>query len=430
MVAATIKIPRIFNVDKPGVVANPGTLIFNNDTNQLENINLAGVFVPVYDVITSSEIIFVDGINGNDSNDGNITNPLLTYEAARLLAVSRNPQYGSGQTIVIMTTLNQSADFIISPFVNVLGLGKYVSIIGTSGNFVLDTSWGTTPVPNTQIMNVSLIGQSFNFVYSAFQDGSSLRFENCSFQLLNGGSTATITGSNGSGTNRSENIIFDDCTLDFLIGTLEPQYISDNVNMYFFNTSVSNIITASVTSTTIQAKLLIQNAIDVVGNITVNAVTTGTLTTDISASNTSGTTLTINGTSNAVRADSSSSQFGTVTFSGGATSSNLISVKLDTSRSYSPQTIAFSTPRTPSITNDTFVVCNVTMGLTAIQSSTIQAQVNSGAGFVTIAQCSLSLIATTEGEALSFIVPANASYQIVSSGTGTNTIVSTMELTL
>jgi hypothetical protein len=105
--------------------------------------------------------------------------------------------------------------------------------------------------------------------------------------------------------------------------------------------------------------------------------------------------------------------------------------KINTNRSYTTASITFGTGRTPNATNDTFVICNVTMAITLVQNCTITAQVDSGAGFVTRAQCSLNVAAaSTVGSALSFWVPANAAYKLVSAGTGTNTIVSTHELTM
>lgn len=105
--------------------------------------------------------------------------------------------------------------------------------------------------------------------------------------------------------------------------------------------------------------------------------------------------------------------------------------KLNTARSYSSQSLTFGTARTPSATNDTFVVCNVTMAITVLQTCTITAQINPGSGFTTINQVSLNVAAaSTVGDALSFIVPANSQYKIVSAGTGTNTIVSAYELTM
>jgi hypothetical protein len=288
--------------------------------------NLAGIDAALAAAgggVVPSEMIFVDGINGNDTNTGSMASPLLTYEAARLLANSRNPQYGSGQTIVIMTTINASGDMIISPFVSIVGFGKYTTIMGISGNFVLDPLWGTTGFGETILSGIAFIGQSINFVYPAFQDGSIIRYENCSLQLLNAGPTATFTGSNGSGDGRCETVIFNNCTQDLGVGLPEPQFISDNVNVFLLNSSVSNSIQATVSSATVQAQLIVQDALGVIGDVTVTATSTGTLTTTIAGSNPVGKTLTIDGTANTVNIDASSYQFANYVFSGGASYANI-----------------------------------------------------------------------------------------------------------
>jgi hypothetical protein len=273
--------------------------------------------------IVPSQMIFVDAINGNDSNTGAISDPLQSYEAARLLAVSRNPQYGSGQTIVVMTSLSITGNMTISPFVSVVGFGKYCTIIGGFTDIVLDASFGTTAFPAANISNIALIGNSINFVYSAFQSYSTIRFENCSIQLLNAGPTATFTGSDGSGTSDCETVILLNCTLDLAIGAPDPIYISNNVNLFLLNTGASNAIVSSVTSATVQATLLVQDAISNVGNITLTTTSTGTLSTQIAGCNTESSALTINGTSNTVTIDADSYKFNGFIFSGGASYSNI-----------------------------------------------------------------------------------------------------------
>lgn len=320
MVAPSIKTPNIGNADKPGLIANPGTLTFNSDSNLLEYINSAGFYATTG--VISDFIIFVNSA-GNDFNPGTIDAPLLTYEAARLLAVSRNPQYGSAQVIIVTSPLIITGDMTISPYVSVLGMGLYSTTIGVTGNLILGSGWGTTAFPYIQIVGIDFVANSIAFTYPSFQDESLIRFERCAIQLLNAGPTATIIGSNGSGDNRCETIIFDQCTLDLQLGIPEPQYITTDVNAFFYSTSVSNIITSSVTSSTVQAILLVQNAIDIVGNITLNATSTGTLTTQITSSVTRGSTLTVNGTSNTVNIDPTSYQFSNFVFSGGASFSNI-----------------------------------------------------------------------------------------------------------
>jgi len=301
------------------LISNDSSVTITPNTSN----NTIDLSVAVAGGVTPSQMIFVDAINGNDSNTGSISSPLQSYEAARLLAVSRNPQYGTGQTIVAMTALSITGDMTISPYVSVVGFGKYCSIIGVTGDIVLDASWGTTAFPETNISNIAFVANSINFVYPSFQTFSIIRFENCSLQLLNVGPTATITGSDNSGTTECETVIFLNCTLDLVIGELEPQFISNNINMFLFNSSVSNAIVSSVTSSTVGAILLVQDAIANVGNITLTATSTGTLATQISGCNTQSSALTINGTSNTVTIDADSYKFNGFIFSGGANFSNI-----------------------------------------------------------------------------------------------------------
>lgn len=105
--------------------------------------------------------------------------------------------------------------------------------------------------------------------------------------------------------------------------------------------------------------------------------------------------------------------------------------KINTARSYTTPALVFGTGRTPNATNDTFVIVNVTMAITLLQSCTISAQIDPGGGFVERARCSLNVAAaSTVGDALSFLVPAGSAYKVVSSGSGSNTIVSAQELTM
>lgn len=287
--------------------------------------NLAGIDAALATAtsVVPAQMIFVDGINGSDTNNGSMENPLQSYEAARLLAVSRNPQYGSGQVIMVMTTISITGDMTISPYVSVMGSDKYCTIIGISGNFVLDAAWGSTPFAEAQISNVALIGNSIDFTFNTYTDSSIVRFENCSMQLLNAGPTATITGSDNSGNTNCETVIFNNCSLDLQPGLPEPQFITDNVNLFLFNTAVSNATNVSVTSATVAATLVIQNAVGNLANVTVSATSTGTLATQISGCNSGSAALTVNGTSNSVQIDADSYKFAAFIFGSGASFSNI-----------------------------------------------------------------------------------------------------------
>lgn len=99
-------------------------------------------------------------------------------------------------------------------------------------------------------------------------------------------------------------------------------------------------------------------------------------------------------------------------------------------RSYSPQSLSFGVERIPNINNDVFVTVSTQMSLTSLQSSTISFQIDSGSGFINIANITSSLSTITKVDVISFIVPAGSKYKLVSSGTGINSIISASELVL
>lgn len=90
---------------------------------------------------------------------------------------------------------------------------------------------------------------------------------------------------------------------------------------------------------------------------------------------------------------------------------------------------AFNSPRTPSSDVDVMVNAMVSISLTILQTSLITAQVDTGAGYITVGQYGKGLIALSSPDynTLSFLVPAGASYKLLSSGTGTTAIVDVVE---
>lgn len=116
-----------------------------------------------------------------------------------------------------------------------------------------------------------------------------------------------------------------------------------------------------------------------------------------------------------------------------STAKSILGLNINSNRSYVSQSLSFSTPRTPSTTQDTLVIATLNSNATTLQTGTFDIQVNTGSGFVTIASINNDNEATTTQifeEPTTFIVPANSSYQILESGTATNTITSVYELTL
>lgn len=104
--------------------------------------------------------------------------------------------------------------------------------------------------------------------------------------------------------------------------------------------------------------------------------------------------------------------------------------KINTARSYVQRTSpAFSTSYTPSTTNDTEVTISVSLTSTLITAATVNFQIDSGSGFITILPLSIpatSISPDIRGATLT--VPPGSSYRLVQAS-GTSSIVSIYELT-
>lgn len=260
------------------------------------------------------QLLWVNEKIGNDLNNGSINAPFKTYEAARLLAKSQITGYPDGVVINIVGNLNITGDMMISPYIDVHGMNTFNTLISVSGDLILDPDWGTTANPFTIIKNLYYSG-GVNLVYSAFQGFSFIRFEHITFQNVG---TFSATGA-GTSTD-CEYLIFDDCTSDF-VGEA-PAYSLENVNGFFFNSDVSGNLNFEVSSATSQARLILEAAQIDVGNINLVASSTGTITGSISASLSTGSTLTLDGTPITLEVDATSYQFSLV-FANGASLSNI-----------------------------------------------------------------------------------------------------------
>jgi len=90
---------------------------------------------------------------------------------------------------------------------------------------------------------------------------------------------------------------------------------------------------------------------------------------------------------------------------------------------------SFSSSRTPSENLDVHVNALVGISITALQTSLISAQVDTGDGYVTVAEWGIGLLSLSDlSNTLSFLVPAGASYKLIASGTGTTSISSILEV--
>jgi hypothetical protein len=108
------------------------------------------------------------------------------------------------------------------------------------------------------------------------------------------------------------------------------------------------------------------------------------------------------------------------------------STQIGMQRNYSIRTSpAFNTSYTPNTMLDTLVVATVSLGVTLLLPSQINAEVDTGSGFVTVGYVALSgLTVSGDTRTMTFLVPANAAYKIVNvSGGGNNSLISLLELT-
>jgi hypothetical protein len=106
---------------------------------------------------------------------------------------------------------------------------------------------------------------------------------------------------------------------------------------------------------------------------------------------------------------------------------------INSERSYSTRsTPEFDTSYTPSSINDTHVIAIVKSSLSVLENTQIDFQIDFGDGFVVIATIANDIGLAVPGHTGSFsvIVPANKSYKIIESGTGTNTLIGIKELSL
>jgi hypothetical protein len=165
MVPRSSKTPVITNADKPSIIANPGTLVFNSDTDELEFINNAFSFVPVSagsNVITQQ--IWVNAASGNDANDGSINAPFATYDAARLFAkVTASPT--NNVLINIIGDQSITGDFIISPYIIVNG--NKSGVITATGDIILDTDFLVLSSLITKVIGCSFIANALTITWGS-----------------------------------------------------------------------------------------------------------------------------------------------------------------------------------------------------------------------------------------------------------------------
>jgi hypothetical protein len=279
--------------------------------------NLAGIDAQLGD--NQNQLIYVNAASGNDSNDGNINRPMATYEAARLLAVSRSASASAPVYIYIIGSLNIVGDFTVSPFIYPIGSGIFSTNVVLSGNIVLDASWNTTPSPNGLVYGINFAASSFNLIYTIFQAGSVLNFVSCCTTLV---PTATITGSGTSISGIFEQVVFLDCIYNLGV-TGSTAFTSTNIGLVFDNTDLSGGVTSIANTVNSGAYTTILNPIGTTPTISASCSTAGGLFVQITGNNNGFTySLSVNGPNVVVNCDVSSWEFN-LTLGGGATLSQI-----------------------------------------------------------------------------------------------------------
>lgn len=301
------------------------------------------------------------------------------------------------------------------------------SVIQNNSNFFFDNTnltlgIGTIPMSNTMLDLVNTSGVAKAIQVTGYASSVGFRFRSASGTLA--APTATAAAGNigffsGRGYGTTAFAASSTGIISFVAGaaftdTSMPTYISFSV------TAVNSVAFAEAARINTTGNLLVgtttDNATDklqVNGSISgtqlkANSVTVGSAANQISGVasivNTSGSTLTL------------------PTAAGPFYVSN--------SRAYTSVTLALATSRTPSTARDTFVIATLSHVNASGQTGSIALQLNTGAGFSTVATKTFTIGATTGTviEPLSFIVPINASYQFISSGAGTSAITSIFEL--
>ena len=107
-----------------------------------------------------------------------------------------------------------------------------------------------------------------------------------------------------------------------------------------------------------------------------------------------------------------------------------LGLKIGSNRSYSTRSSpAFSTPYTPSSTNDCFVMAVVNVVSTLVTPGTVLFQINDTGSYLTRGEASVSGVAASQFQTISAIVPVGKSYQLTNTS-GTASIASINEISL
>jgi len=260
--------------------------------------------------------IYVSNVGSDTNGTGTISNPFATYEHARQVALLTATAIAP-HTVGMIGIFDIVGDLILSPFVNLAGLGTGSSTVNVSGQVLLDPSFGVETNPITNIQNISLsVAGNINLVFPAFQ-ASTLHFDNVDFK-----DTAQFNAT-GSGTNVDcELVVIKNC----ISIVTQPVYVFTNVKGGIVNSNIVN--TTSINNSAITNNFFILTApVANMGNCTMQTTSTGTMLAVVQGCFNPGSTITIDGTGVQLLIDRAS--YGVLpTFLNGATFSQVQLVSL------------------------------------------------------------------------------------------------------
>lgn len=156
-----------------------------------------------------AQLIWANNLDGNDTNNGSIDSPLKTYEAARLLAISRGASSVLPFGIIPVGIFNITGNLTISPYINILGQSPSQSVFNLTGGIVNDTAWYTLNNTIVSVQDCRFIAPSGLSAVFNGGNGNVINYDNCDFSQ-----TATLfvstsnTSAVGNTVSIQNNIIF------------------------------------------------------------------------------------------------------------------------------------------------------------------------------------------------------------------------------
>lgn len=178
MVAKSSKIPQIVNADRAAIIKDPGTLVYNTETDRLEVVDNAEAFVPVNsggdipDNVIKQQL-WVNFDDGQDTNDGGEYTPFKTYAAACAhAALTASP---TNRFLIRIIGDLASTSPQLYPFIDLIFTNGTWTV---TGGLDLHASWDN--VVNNEMVTIQgmkMVGfWVFNWIGN---NGNVIRFLNC-----------------------------------------------------------------------------------------------------------------------------------------------------------------------------------------------------------------------------------------------------------